>query len=251
MKTLLIDIETSPLQIFAWGVYEQDALDIIKDWRIMAFSYKWLGEKKTHVKALPDYKTYKRDRDNDYELVKELWKLFNEADLIVAHNGDKFDIRKTNARFIKHNLGVPKPYKTVDTLKIARKYFKFDSNRLNDLGKYLGLGNKVKTGGIDLWLGCIAGDMKSWDLMKKYNKQDVVLLEKVYLHLRPWHHTHPNMNIVDDHTCVCPLCGSDKLQKRGFEITDSGLSRYQRYHCKKCGRWSKGRSIRTDLEVRT
>lgn len=172
------------------------------------------------------------------ELVTELWNLFNQADIIIGHNGDKFDIRKSNTRFIEHGLTPPDPYKTIDTLKAARKYFSFNSNKLDDLGRRLGIGRKIKTGGFELWLGCINGDIKAWNLMKKYNRQDVLLLERVYLKLRPWIDNHPNLSILSDRIDACPTCASTHLQSRGMGITQTGS--YRRFQCTNCGAWSRG-----------
>lgn len=173
-KILLFDIETSPNLGYVWGKWEQDVVSFKEYWYIICFSYKWLNEKETHVVALPDFKTYKKDKTDDAELCKKLWELFNEADVIIAHNGDQFDIKKSNARFIKHHFDPPSFYKTIDTKKVAKKYFKFDSNKLDDLGDYFKIGRKLQTGGFNLWLGCLSNDKKSWNIMKEYNKQDTM-----------------------------------------------------------------------------
>lgn len=246
MKILLFDIETSPIISYTWGIWEQNVLEVKQDWHLLCFAYKWLGEKKVHTVALPDLSTYKRDRNNDRELVRHLWQLFNEADIIIGHNGDNFDIKKVNARFLAHGLTPPSGYRTIDTVKVARKYFAMNSNKLNDIGKYLGLGEKLSTGGFQLWLDCMAGDMVAWDKMVRYNKQDVVLLEKVYLALRPWIKGHPNLNVVED---GCPSCGCNTLQKRGFGYNQVG--RYQRFQCTSCHAWSKGPTESSNLPVKS
>lgn len=251
IKILLFDIETAPSRGYYFDPYKEgNILWTDQDWFILSFAYKWFDKKATHVKALPDYKRYNKDKNEDYNLVLDLWNLFNDADIIIGHNGDRFDIRKANARFIKHGLPPTPPYKTIDTLKVARKYFKFDSNRLDALGEYLGLGRKEKTGGIGLWADCMQGDARAWNQMKKYNKQDVILLEKVYEKLRPWMTNHPNINIVDETLNACPVCGGLDLEKRGYYYTQ--VSKTQRFHCLnlQCGKWSRGKSIRTALEIR-
>lgn len=206
---------------------------------MMSFSAKWLGEDEIFTHALPEYKTYKKDMFDDRELVKDLWKLMDEADVVVAHNGDKFDNRKASARFIIHGLNPPSPYKSIDTLKSARRYFKFDSNKLDDLGKYFGLGEKVETGGYKLWQGCLAGNMESWDKMCEYNEQDVLLLEKVYLKLRPWMKNHPSVSLYDGASEACPKCGGTHIQKRGYAYTS--VSKFQQYQCQGCGGWFRSR----------
>ena len=136
-------------------------------------------EQDTHVTSLVDFPSaYKKDPENDSSLVKALWDLIDEADVVIAHNGDKFDMRKANARFVAHGLGPASPVKQVDTLKVARRYFMFNSNKLDHLGAHLGLGRKVDTGGFETWAGCMRGDMKFWKRMTKYAKQDVDLYAK-------------------------------------------------------------------------
>lgn len=242
-KVLLVDIETAPNLAYVWGKWEQDVIAFKEHWYMMSYAYKWLGEKTTRVVALPDFRLYKREKSNDRELVKSLWELFNEADVIIAHNGDAFDIKKSNARFIQHRLEPPMPYKTIDTLKWARKYFKFDSNKLDDLGDYLKVGRKVQTGGFHLWLGCIAGDNKAWDKMREYNKYDVILLENIYYKIRGWAKGAPNMNLLLGGSMKCPTCGSEHTIKRGYSYTQ--VATYQQYQCKNCGCWPRGEKIKT------
>jgi hypothetical protein len=249
-KILLLDLETAPNLGWFWDMWETNPIGIKVNWHLLSFSHKWLGEKKIHTHALPDFEGYKKNPDDDKQLVQALWLLMDEADIIIAHNADKFDIKKSNARFIFHKLKPPSPYKTIDTLKVARKHFKFDSNRLNDLGKYLGVGSKLPHTGAHLWLGCMAGDKKAWAVMRKYNEKDIELLEEVYLELRPWMTNHPNLNVYDEVAGACPSCQSKKIEKRGFSVTI--LGKKQRYHClsPKCGAWSHGIIIRTDLNIR-
>ncbi|HRF71123.1 MAG TPA: ribonuclease H-like domain-containing protein [Candidatus Pelethenecus sp.] len=202
---------------------------------MITFAWKWLGEKQTHVLGLPDFPVYKKSRTDDSQLVKALWKLFDEADIIIAHNGNSFDIKKANSRFMKHHLLPPSPYKTIDTKLVAKRYFKQDSNKLDDLGDYFGIGRKINTGGFELWLGCEAGDKKAWNKMKEYNKQDVILLERVYLAMLPYMSNHPNVSTFSGE--VCPKCGGNHLQSRGYARTISSV--YKRFQCQSCGGWGR------------
>ena len=233
-KILLFDLENSPNLGWVWQKYEQDVMRFDKEGVMLSFAYKWLGEKTVKAHALPDFRLYKKDKLNDTELVKVLHKLFNEADVIIAHHGDNFDIKKSNAYFAKAGLLPPTPYKTVDTRKVAKRYFRFNSNKLDDLGQYLDLGKKLPTGGIDLWFDCMAGDKKAWKKMVAYNKQDVVLLEKVYLKLLPWITNHPDVGIDLD---KCKNCAGSNFMKRGISVQRNG--RYQRLQCSDCGAWDR------------
>jgi len=166
--------------------------------------------------------------------VKDIWSLFNEADVVVAHNAP-FDTKKSNARFIKHQLSPPAPYKIVDTLKIARQRFSFWSNKLDDLGAYLGVGRKLPHTGWHMWKSCIVdNDPKAWAMMRRYNAMDVSLLERVYDRLAPWDANHLDLTLFGDRP-GCPTCQSTKIQRRGFNVAKS--RRTERFHCQACGHW--------------
>lgn len=241
-RVLLWDVENSPNLAYVWGKYDQNVLKFEEEWHLLSVAWKWYGESKVHVLGLDDFpEAYKKDPTDDYYLAWELHQLLDEADMTIAHNGDSFDRRKSQARFLVHGFDPPSPAQSVDTLKVSRRHFMFNSNKLGDLGETLGLGEKVDTGGFKLWLGCMAGDPKSWALMKKYNKQDVVLLEQVYEKLLPWMDNHPNMALLSDRPDVCPKCGSDAgFHARGNRI-NRNVTKYKAYQCKACGGYCMGR----------
>ena len=242
-KILIYDIETSYTVGAVWGLYEQNIAAVIREPYMLSFAWKWLGEKTTHVLSLPDFSLYKKDQHNDKELVKALWGLFNEANIIIAHNGNSFDQKWSYARFIVNGLEPPQPAQYIDTKVIAKNKFKFNSNSLNNLGKYFDIGQKIDTGGIGLWVDCIEKkDPKAWALMCKYNKQDVVLLEQVYLKLRPYITNHPNLNVFNGTFHSCPNCSSSNTTKRGTRPTRTG--RKQAYQCNDCGSWHQGETIK-------
>jgi DNA polymerase elongation subunit (family B) len=236
-KIALLDIETAPNLGWVWGKWEQNVIDFKEYWYMLSFSTKWLGEKETKTYKLPDFRGYASHKEDDSKLVTKLWGVLDEADIIIAHNGDKFDIKKSNARFISHGLQPPSPYKTIDTLKIARRNFAFTSNKLDDLGHYLGVGRKLPHTGARLWLDCMRGVPEAWTKMAKYNAQDVNLLERVYLKLRPWTSTHPDLSSYSKKN-ECPTCGGTNLQHRGHNVTKTG--RRDRFQCMDCGSWSSG-----------
>jgi len=244
LKILLIDTENAPNLGYIWGKYEQNVIAYSKEKFMLSYSYMWLHEGKIYNKALCDFPYYKDNLQDDFSLTCSLHKLFDEADIIIAHNGNAFDIKMANECFIRHNLPPPSPYRTIDTLQTARQKFKFNSNKLDDLGEHLELGRKTKHTGIDLWFDCMKGDMKAWKLMKKYNDQDVRLLHKVYLKLRPWMTTHPALNVMELER-KCPACNSNNLQQRGKQFTNTYA--YTRFFCNNCGKWSKGRPEKINI----
>lgn len=231
-RVLIYDIETSYTVGAVWGLYDQNVATVLREPYILTVAYKWLGEKKTHVISLPDFPGYKKDKRNDYSLVKCLHELFSQADIIIAHNGNSFDQKWCYARFIVHGLVPPSPSQYIDTKVIAKNKFRFNSNSLNNLGKYLGCGQKLDTGGIQLWVDCIENDKKeAWKKMMKYNIQDVVLLEQVYLRMLPYITNHPNYGLYIGERSVCPNCGSKQLQSRGVKKGK------RQWYCNDCGSW--------------
>lgn len=235
-----MDIETSPIVGYTWGTYDTSVLKVIEPSKILSVSWKWLNEEETYCKAICDYKGYKKGVVDDEKLIKEVWKLLDQADICIAHHGKKFDFPKLNARFIYYGLKAPSSYQVIDTRQVAASKFKFDSNSLNNLGTYLGLGNKIHNGGFSTWTECIDGNQEAWQLMKDYNVQDVILLEKVYLALRPYMTNHPSLSLISGSSdgSNCPTCQSTSVMRRGFSYTRTG--RKQRYQCSDCGSWSSG-----------
>lgn len=235
-KIALFDIETAPSLGFYFDRWkENNIIETVEGGYLLSFAVKWLGQKSIKVRALSDYKRGPYHPDDDKNLAKELWSVFDEADYLVAHNGRAFDIRTARARFLYHNFKPPSPFGNIDTLKIARQFFKIESNKLDSLGSFLGVGRKLPTMGKDTWLGCMRGEEKSWAIMRRYNAQDVALLERIYLKLRPWATTHPDLNFIT-RAQACPTCQSPRVQNRGFCFTRTG--KRQRIQCTACGNWS-------------
>lgn len=239
-KILIYDIETSPIIGYTWGVWQTDVIQIKEDWQILTVAWKWLGEKKVHCYGQDDFKGYTPGVNNDKKLVELIHELFNEADIVIAHNGNSFDQKKVQARMMIHGMSPPSPYKQIDTKLIAKRYAAFSRNNLKWLAKDFDVAQKGDPGGFETWEGCLAGDKKAWNRMKKYNKQDIPPLEDIYLRFLPWISNHPNIARITDNSAVCPKCGSDKgFQRRGFAHTNVGKA--QRYQCKNCRGWVQSR----------
>lgn len=242
-RILLYDIETAPALVWVWNQWKTNVIATEQDWRLLCFAYRWLGQSETgFVSVLQDPK-FRPDRFDDKWVAQRLAHLFDQADCTVAHNGDKFDRRKANARFLYWNLPIPSPYQTIDTKKESARQFANYSNSLNELGRLLGLGEKEHHTGFDLWRRCMAGDPEAWEMMERYNLQDLDLLEALYLRLLPWI-GHPgqggggvNCALWRKGEEVCPKCGGTRLQRRGRHRTR--FSVFQTVWCRECGGWSR------------
>lgn len=225
-KTYVFDLETSLIEALTFGpMWEADLVYIIKHAELLCFSYKELGSRKAYVYSQRGFKTQK-------ELIGKLWEMANEASVLIAHNGKSFDVRMMNTFFIANGFPPPAPYKLIDTKLVAKRYFRFPSNSLNELAAFFGLEGKMDTGGKELWLKCRAGDEKAWSKMERYNKRDVVLLEEVYQIMEPWIENHPDKKIYVPGK-GCHRCGEEDTQKRGMKPRVIGW--VQEYLCKKCG----------------
>jgi hypothetical protein len=237
-----------------WDYYEQNVLHLERPYHLMSFAYKWLGEQKTYGYILPDFPLYKREPFNDSALMEQMWLVYCEADVIIWHNGDRFDQKKSFTRFLaptSKNPKPPSPFRTIDTLKEARKIGHFPSNKLGALCDFFGFPGKIKTGGFDLWLACIKGDMVAWEKMRRYNKQDVRANEWVYTHLAPWMRNHPNLYLNSGVPYACPVCGSSKTKSDPNHWTYAKTYRSKRYVCLNCGKWSQGQRVRIEVPVLT
>jgi reverse gyrase len=241
-KLLFLDIETAPILMTSWSMRPPyaGAVWVERDTFILMFSYRWLDEKTVQTVCLPDFPRYKRHKHDDKDICRSLHSLLDEADIVVAHNGDAFDIKKINSRLIVNGFKPPSPYKTIDTLKIARRVFKFDSNKLDNIGRYLGEGRKIPNTGAALWRGCVDGDLKSWATMRRYGKQDTALLANAYDRLRSWAPNHVDIRVYDSisNKQKCPTCASINVQRRGVSVARK--HRYARLHCQDCGSWFQG-----------
>ena len=230
MKILALDIETRPNVALVWDLWSSAPVPpqaVTEATTMLCWAAKWIGDPTVHFRS-----TF---HDNEKKMVKEIWKLLGEADAVVHYNGSKFDIPYLNMEFVRHKLGPPSPYKQIDLYKFVKKSFSFPSKKLVYVSREFGLEGKIEHEGFALWKKCIDKDPDAWTRMRKYNIRDVELLEDLYTKLRPWGYGLPSYGAMSG-TDVCPACGSDQLQRRGWEYTKTG--RYQRYFCK-CGKWSR------------
>lgn len=248
LRTLVWDIETAPMLAYIWQAKTEyvPAGAITHEVFMLGWAAKWEGESKVHSDILSPEEAVAQD---DSRLVTGLADLVREADVVVAHNGDRFDIPMLNNRLLLQGLEPLGPVKTIDTCTMARKSFRLASNKLDYLAQQLGLGSKLPTS-FDLWKQCYVGDEKALARMHRYNRKDVRLLEDVYQRLQPYVKGLPRLVDADHRDQrVCPSCGKDALQKRGFHRTNA--SSFQRYHCQECGRWSRARAAEKAMKLDT
>ena len=140
-KILIFDVETSYLEGFMWGLYDQNFAPNqlkVKEWSIIAFAAKWLGSKD----IIYHDNRKKVDKRDDKDIVKKLRDLIDEADIILTKNGKRFDEKIFNSRCAKHGIMQPSSYKHIDVEKIVRKKFKLPSYSLDYLCNYFNTSRK-------------------------------------------------------------------------------------------------------------
>jgi len=244
-KIFLFDIETAPLVSYLWNRFQKYISDemIIEDWYVICWSGKWLFKDEMISHCVTSEESINR---NDERITKHLWNYLNEADIVISHNGDKFDIKKINGRFSKYGLNLPMPYQSIDTFKAARKKLSLPSLSLDYIASHFGLEGKHDTG-FDLWVKCMQGDEKALDRMQKYCDQDIRVLEDVYLNLRPYIQPHPNLGLfIESDSQMCPSCASTNLKKEGTYATTVNL--YDAFRCQDCGSITRSRNTSVPLE---
>ena len=236
-KILILDIETAPMKGYIFSLWKDNVnLDkLISDWYVLCWSAKWLFSKEILGDSLTSNEAKLQD---DRRIIIKLAELLNQADIIITHNGKKFDLLKINARLLIHNLPPVKPYQNIDTYEVAKRQFGFTSNKLNYLAQILGVDTKLETD-FQLWADCVDGKQEALNYMFKYNNWDVECLEAVYLRLRPWIRNHPNLALYyESDKPICPNCGSEHLEAEGHYYTT--VNKYKVYRCE-CGAVSRVR----------
>lgn len=232
-KVLLLDIETSPMVAFVWSMWENNVSQdqLIHDWFIISWSAKWLMDGVIYSACVTPEEALAKD---DHRIMLPLWQLMNEADYVIGHNSASFDVPKINTRFILNGLLPPSSYGQIDTKRaVTGGTFKFSSNKLEFLSSTLFNKHKIRTE-FKLWSECLAGNKASLDQMVEYNRYDVILLEELYLKIRPWIKAHPNLGRFEEGDGLrCSYCGHDKLTYVGEYHTT--VHSYESHRCAACG----------------
>ena len=231
-RVLVIDIETRPMTVRSWGLYNQNHSinQIVEPGGVICWAAKWYGSPKIEFRS--DF------HDGHDEMVAEAWRLMDSADLIIGFNHIGFDVKLLHREFVLNGYGPPSPHKDCDLLRVCRQAFRFPSNKLDWVSQELGIGRKVSHAGMELWEGCMADDPKSWATMRAYNKHDVVLTEELYDRVKGWCRNHPNMNLYrQERVSACHICGSVDLEDAGFKYTSTRS--YSQFRCISCGGYSQ------------
>ena len=231
MRILLLDIETAPNLAYVWRTWMENITpkQIVQATSMISFAAKWYDEDEVIFDSIQD--------SSEKTMVKHIYKLLNEADMVVHYYGEKFDVPSLNREFVRFNLTPPSPYKQVDLKRVVKNNFHLPSYKLEYVAPFFGCGEKKDVGDKwKHWIACSHGEKAAWKIMKEYNIQDTLLLQRLYDKLIPWIKNHPNHGSYNyDEKLVCPNCGGKHYHRRGSTVAK--LLRYPRYQCQDCGKW--------------
>lgn len=231
-KRLFFDIETGYyiLKIRTWQLknfnkyYNHD--DIVREKEIICISYKWQGDDEVHTL---DW------RMGEKKMLRSFVKIMGEADEIIGHNGDRFDLPFIRTRCLYHGILIFPRYRTLDTLKKSRNNFLFASNKLDYLGKFMGIGGKEDHEGFDMWKKIVEeDDEQALANMISYCERDVIVLEDVYFVLSPFIDHNNNFAVLrGGEKWHCPECASKKVKMYRTYTTPMGVVRRE-MKCNDC-----------------
>ena len=245
---LIIDIETSLMSFFGWSPGKQyvGPEQIITDWYTLSWACKWLFEPDMYSDVLTAEESLERE---DKRIIESVWGFLDKANILIIHNA-RFDVRKLNARFMYYRMPPPSPYLIIDTLRIMRKEALFSSNKQGQLAKKFKIKDKLEHEGYQMWVDCFNGDPKALLKMEEYNKGDVLSLEELYVTIRPYIKSHPNMNLfVEGSGYLCPNCGGENI-KWMDKFYYTSVNKYSCFRCDDCGAVGRSRETSIDKEDR-
>lgn len=243
MRILHLDTETAPNEAYVWNSTPKwiPSNQMRETSRVMCFAYKWEGSRQ--IGFVSEW------NDGRKAMIESAHNLLSYADAVITYNGNRFDIPVLNREFLLAGLSPPEPYHSVDLFRTVKREFKFTHNSLSSVCAELGIGEKTKHPGFQMWLDVMNGVDKAQKLMEKYNKQDVRLMPTLYHFLLPWIRNHPNHALYTDTARpLCPNCGSHHMTKQGFKKTKTQI--YQQYKCGDCGTWMRDRYTQVPAERR-
>lgn len=235
-----IDIETSPNIVYRWDLRDTKPVPvnhIIEPQRILCFAAKEEGK-------LTEFAS----EWGSFDMHRELYNWLDWCDIMIGYNLDRFDVRRIKTELVKRGYKPPRPFKTVDLWKVSISEFDFPSSKLEHVAPTLNAGNKLKSGGMETFIGVMNGDKQAQEDIERYCRNDVDILPPLYETMKPWIKNHPSyaayMNEV-----VCTRCGSADIKKDGFATLTTGI--YQCYRCNNCGHWMRGTRAVSRVEIRS
>lgn len=254
LKTLGIDLEVTGSLGWSYDIFKGNMYRIEFDPMIICFSWGWYDRTKPISKRRGKVHNEmvrttlndifldggKKARLSEEKIVRKAWQLLDEADEVMAFNGDRFDDKVLIAAFMRYRLGMPSPYVTIDPFKMS-KSARFPSHSLNNLCRSFGIEGKTEVTYGSTWRGCLAGDRKQRKLMREYCDNDVYKMFDIFEIVFPYAKTKMKTNISAHRNGAfcCNYCGSSRLKVNKTRTFGTGT--YTSYLCLGCGKYPRER----------
>lgn len=243
----IFDIETLPLKIegHLWAIHDQYIPHtMIKDsWRMLGWAGKIFGDSKVYSDVMTSKEAIDR---SSFRVVESARTFLDKLDILIAHNGDEFDVKIMNSELAFHKMS-PLHFRTIDTLKLIRSTFKLPSYKLDYINDYFGISRKIHNDGQVLWDKCLKGDKKSLKEMEIYNQGDIVATDDLFWTIQPYVKGLPNFstykNELNSKECNC---GGKFVSDKSHPYWYTNLAKYERYVCSNCGAVTRGRKTLLD-----
>lgn len=215
--------------------------------RTVTFQAKWYGSDEAEYYA-------EWDRGGRKRLARESLRIFNQADLIIGHNVDAFDIPHLRRLWKEEGFSQPRPFKTSDTFKTARR-LKFESAALGYLCELAGLPGKVGAYDVEVVRAALAGDRAARAEIEAYAVGDVFAHEGVWDYLRDLDTRQPNVwpTIEDKNGNTKPSCYrcGEANPRRHKDDSLKIVQLHSLYECRNCGAFMTGALVRRKAVVRS
>lgn len=206
--------------------------DDVKEWpRTICAAWKWYDRSDVEFAAEWEVGGYGG-------FMRAVWEVFDQADLIIGHNADRFDARHLMGGWAEMGLPAPSPYKVVDTLKIARGTFAYESNTLDALNKRLGIDAKTDKYDARIARAAVNGDKEAQETLSAYNRGDIIASEALFDRLRPFAKGIPHLGMWTDDALACPSCGHT-MTATGRTV-HANVQKYEHLRCDNCGSHARG-----------
>jgi hypothetical protein len=167
--------------------------------------------------------------------VRDFLRVYESADMTVAYNGILFDRPYLLAKCLEHKLPIPPNVPMQDPYFCVKANLRISRKSLQNTAYFLKLGNEKTPVEGKIWKKAGAGDAKSIKYIVDHCVADVLVLEELYVYLRPLMRTHWRLGGT---LGQCRFCSSFKLQSRGTLMTKN-KGEVRRVQCMECGGWDQ------------
>lgn len=221
-KTVFLDIETSLLQFYGFrtGMQRPNIDSLVEGhdttrlltaaWGTWWDLYNKGADGVVSVGNHHRKGQFKKDPLNDEYVLGKLWKVLDEAEVVVAHNA-AFDAGWIEGRFMDMGWKKPSKYYVYCTFRTLQG-MNSTSKKLDYLSQKLIGTEKVSHDGLPLWIGCSNGDLESFVKMEEYNIGDIYdTLYQVYMRTALYVNRYKCIDLAGD-GLYCTVTG-DTLTK--------------------------------------